>query len=68
LNLPNYTTYQDEEKLKEKILKLTTKEARILDLNPETLRQIKKRIKENKKLIIKSKVLKYLVNPNYTYE
>jgi hypothetical protein len=68
LDLPNYTTYQNEERLKKKILRLTTKEARIIGLNPETLRQIKKRIKENKKLIIKSKVLKYLINPNYTYE
>lgn len=44
LDLPNYAVYQNEEELKEKILRLTTKEARILGLNPETLRQIKKRI------------------------
>jgi hypothetical protein len=37
---PNYAIYQNEEELKEKILGLTPMEARILGLNPETLRQI----------------------------
>jgi hypothetical protein len=57
LYLPTYQTYQDEEKVKEKILKLTTRESRIIGLNPETLRQIKKRIKENKRLILREKIL-----------
>jgi hypothetical protein len=47
LDLPNYAIYQNEEELKEKILGLTPMEARIIGLNPETLRQIKKRIEEN---------------------
>jgi len=57
LDLPNYTTYQNEEKLKKRILRLTTKEARIIGLNLETLRQIKKRIKENKRLVLRKKIL-----------
>jgi len=42
LDLPDYTIYQDEKELKKRVLSLTTKEARILDLNPETFRKIKK--------------------------
>lgn len=58
LELPSYTTYIDEEELKKKLLKITPKEAREIGLNEETLRQIKKRILEGKKLRLYSKTAK----------
>lgn len=57
LDSPKYSICLDEEKLKEKILKLSLREAKILGLNPETLRQIKKRIIENKVLFLRKKTL-----------
>lgn len=63
LEIPSYTTYQNENELKEKIMKLTSRDARILGLNPETLRQIKKRIEKGKNLVLRKtvteKLLKY---------
>jgi hypothetical protein len=50
LEIPSYPTYQNEESLREKILKLTPMEAREIGLNPETLRQIKKRLISNKRI------------------
>jgi hypothetical protein len=50
LDLPNYAIYRNEESLREKILKLTPMEARIIGLNLETLRQIKKRLISNKRI------------------
>jgi len=40
-----------------KLLNLTSKEARKIKLNEETLRQIKKRIRKNKKLVLRNKTL-----------
>lgn len=50
LDLPIYTIYPNENSLKEKIMKLTSRDARIIGLNLETLRRIKKRIYQNKYL------------------
>jgi len=60
LESPSYTTYIDQEELKKKLLKITPKEARRIELNEETLRRIKKRIKENKSLVLRRKIVKIL--------
>lgn len=61
LDLPTYPIYQNEKELKEKILRLSTRDARILGLNPETLRQIKKRILNNQKIILHRNTLQKIV-------
>ena len=46
LEAPKYEIYQNNEELKKKIMGLTPKDARAMGLNEETLRRIKKRIRE----------------------
>jgi len=61
LENPSYTAYQNEDELKEKILKRTSREARIIGLNTETLRKIKNRIVNTKQMRLKRKVLAKLI-------
>ena len=46
LDFPDYSIYENEDRLRKKLLKISWKEARKIGLNEETLRQIKKRCKE----------------------
>lgn len=65
LKLPNYNTYTNERELNKRLLNLTPKEARKVGLNEETLRQIKKRVNENKPLKLYGKTT-MIINKSIT--
>lgn len=50
LDPPEYTVYQNEKKLKKRILAITSKEARIIGIDRRRLWEIKKRISQNRPL------------------
>lgn len=62
LGSPNYSEYLNHEEISKKLMKLTMKEARMIGLNYETLRQIKRRMQNKNILIVKkstvNKILK----------
>lgn len=60
LDEPKYTIYTNENELKEKILSMKTIDARLIGLNPEKLRQMKKRIKANKPLRFSNEFMRVL--------
>lgn len=65
LDSPDYSIYGSEEELKAKIMKLTSKDARVIGLNEETLRCIKKRIQERKPLRLYRKTEKMLMEKDF---
>ena len=55
--LPSYTVYINQEELKKRILSLTPKEARMIGLDAETLRLVKKKIRRKSVVTVRNKTL-----------